>query len=150
MARRKKTVEVETEVEAEVEIPQAKVEEVTEEFILQDVSDTGDRYETIVEEGILDLDKTEVEAAIEVGEDIALVEEFKQASAPVTKRNRTSVDTRADAAQILKDQKQREIDEKNADQRKNQTRQRMARVKPVISQIKKNNGIRTSSGLFSR
>ncbi len=159
MARRKKKteeVDTTTEVEAEVEAQEIEEEvEVTEEFILQeveDVSDVTDSYEAIIEEGLVDLDATEVEAAIEDGADIVEVEEFKQAPAPVdAKRNRTTVDTKVDASKILKEQKQKEADEEAlAENKKNQARQRMARVKPVISQVKKNNGIRTSSGLFSR
>ncbi len=159
MARRKrKTEEVDTttEVETEVEAQETEEEvEVTEEFILQeveDVSDVTDSYETIMEEGLVDLDATEVEAAIEDGAPIVEVEEFKQAPAPIkAKRNRTTVDTKVDASKILKEQKQKEADEAVLiENKKNQARQRMARVKPVISQAKKNNGIRTSSGLFSR
>ncbi len=149
MARRKtkKTEEIDTTIEIieneealEAKDPYAEVLEVTDEFNLQDVSDTP--------EEVLgkDLDVTEVEAAIEDGAEIELIEEEKAVvRKPEPKRNRTTVDTKVDAVAILKAQAEKEeFDEKRKE------KQRMSKVKPVISQLKKNNGIRTSSGLFYR
>ncbi len=165
MARRR--TKKETEEVAEVE--EVAELEVTEEFTLkeeiEDVSDTNDQYESIMEEGLVDLDVTEVQAAIEAGEEIKEVEEVLEVKpkAGVAKstpkrderRNRTSVDTKVDATQILKDQKKKEandavVEQSRIDAIKLKEKQRMARVKPTISQVKKNNGIRTSTGLFSR
>ncbi len=156
MARRKtkKTEEVDTtkdvseEVEEVEQVEEAKVEEeleVTDEFNLQEVSDTPDSYEAIMDAGLTDIDTTEVEAAIEDGAEIEVIEESKPKSKPTARKNRTSVDTRVDAAAILKTQAEKEQKEKETKER-----QRMARVRPVISQDKKNNGIRTTAGLFYR
>lgn len=155
MARRKTKAAVKTEEAVEAEAVEVTEElEVTDEFHLQEVSDTTDSYEDIVEAGLVDLDKTEVEAEIEEGAELEIVEEVVESSEPAKKakkakpearKNRTTVDTRVSAAEILKNQA-----EKEANDEKRKEKQRMTRVKPVISQEKKNNGIRTSAGLFFR
>ncbi len=153
MARRKTKAAVKTEeaVEAVEAVEVTEELEVTDEFHLQEVSDTTDSYEDIVEAGLVDLDKTEVEAEIEEGAELEIVEEVVESSEPAKKakpearKNRTTVDTRVSAAEILKNQA-----EKEANDEKRKEKQRMTRVKPVISQEKKNNGIRTSAGLFFR
>ncbi len=139
-------VEAAKEVEEVVEAAEAEVE-VTEEFILQDVSDTTDSYQEIVDEQLVDLDKTEVEAAIEKGEIKELVESSKPTDPkqPDLRVNRTTVDTPVSATNILKELKEKREDERSAFNRKI-----LAKVKPVKSDTQKNNGIRTSTGLFNR
>ncbi len=166
MARRKKVVEA-TEATEEVEAAETvetaeeimtkvakdatkEIEEqkkyddilnVTDEFVLEDVSDTAG-----VPSGE-DLDVTEVESLIEKG---AKLEPLEETPLKI-KRNRTTVDSKVNADAILAAQKEKEeLEEAAEEKQKKIDRQKMARVKPVISQIKKNNGIRTSTGLFFR
>ncbi len=134
MARRKtkKTEEVDTTKDVSEEIKEQEkstyeeVLEVTDEFVLQDVEDTDiSEVETLE-----DLDKTEVEAAIEEGSDIELIEEEKP---------------KAKAKRKPKAERKSAIDEKRL-----REKQLLPKVQPAISKEKKNNGIRTTAGLFFR
>jgi len=122
MARKRKTPEKDQDQEIEKSTYE-EVLEVTEEFVIEDVSDTNTGEELAALE---DLNVTEVEAAIEEGAPLELVEEKEEKKKPEVIKNSAS---QGKAPKEIKSKK----------------------VKPVAeTQSGNKSGIRSTQGLFLR
>jgi hypothetical protein len=123
MARKRK-IEEKPEEKQEEKTSYEEILEVTEEFVIEDVSDVASTEDL---QNLEDLNVTEVEAAIEDGEKLELVEEKKE----------------------LK--KHNEVIKNSASQGKAPKEIKSKKVRPVSGKEPKNkSGIRSTQGLFFR